>query len=213
MEEAEDDFAGHTIGVGHGKGAEDVVAGVDVRAEVAECEVEIAPQGTVRNHDALRESCSTTRIVDDGKAFGRGFGSVDDVLAVEACRIAFAEELVEVLVDIGEFLAPGVADGEVRQVCNASEVRHLFEIDVFGHAVTDKKKPRFAVVDDIVYLFGLEFALYGYHDASIGKCGEEGYGPVGTVAAADSHLVTRAESCGFHADVELGNAACHVAVA
>ena len=213
MEEAEDDFAGHTIGVGHGKGAEDVVAGVDVRAKATEGEVEVPPQCAVGNHHTLRESRRTARIVDDGKAFGRGFGFVDDILTVEACGIAFAEELVEVLVDIGEFLAPGVADGEVRQVCNASEVRHLFEINVFGHAVTDKKKSRFAVVDDIVYLFGLEFALYGHHDAAVGERGEESHGPVGAVAAADGYLVTRAESCGFHADVELGNASGHVAVA
>ena len=57
------------------------------------------------------------------------------------------------------------------------------------------------MVDDVVYVVGLELMQDGYDDGSVGKGGQEGNSPVRAVASAHGYLVAFLYTARFKDDV------------
>ena len=113
---------------------------------------------------------------------------------------------------VRELLRTGEHERVVGQIDDALKSGHLGRIDLLGHIVANKQEFRLAVIDDVVYLLGLELILYGHCHCTIGEGGKERHCPVGGIAPAESDFVARFHSGMFEEDVELFDFARHVMI-
>ena len=93
----------------------------------------------VGQHDALRETCSATGIVNHAQLFGGILMPVDVFLAISVGETV-SEELVQALAGIGQFLAAREVQGEVGQIEDTLQLGHLVGIDGFHYEVTHKQQ-------------------------------------------------------------------------
>ena len=90
------------------------------------------------------------------------------MLAAEILGELAPVELVEMLAGIGELV--GAREGEriVGDIDYSFERRHLGGVHLSADDVAHEENLRFAVVDDVVYLFGCELMQYGHCHGSVG---------------------------------------------
>ena len=91
--ETEQEFYCHTVHVGHRQDAQHIVAGMHLTTKTAEDELDVAPDGTIGQHDTLREACGSAGIVDERQLLGLVL-MVVDVLPSEGHRVLAAEHKI-----------------------------------------------------------------------------------------------------------------------
>ena len=180
-------------------------------AYCVEAEVEVAPQRSVWQHHPLGESGGAAGVVDQCQFFG-AVVVVIDVFGPEGVGIFLSEQFVKVLAGKRELLGARLHERIVGYVDDAFECRHFLGSDCLGHYVADKHQFRFAVIDYVVYLFGVEFMHDGHGHGAVSQRCEEGDGPVGAVSPADGNLVAAFHPAVFKEDVQLFYLAGHVVV-
>ena len=113
-----------------------------------------------------------------------------------------AGEFVQVLTGVGQFIRTRYHQRVVWVVDDTLQRRHGLWVDNRGHMVSHEEQTGLGVVDDIVYLFGIELMQDGYGDGSIGEGGDEGHGPLGGVTSAEGDLVTLLNPAVLKKDVQ-----------
>ena len=89
--------------MGHGQDVEHGVAGLHYRTQMAQTEGQVAHDGAIGNHHALRESRGTAGIVDQRQFLGRIL-VIAYVLFPECLGILLAKHHVQMLAGIRQFL-------------------------------------------------------------------------------------------------------------
>ena len=84
---------------------------------------------------------------------------VGDIFFAEPFGVFVAEILVEVLPGVDEFGTCAVEYREVVDENDAREMGHFALVDVFIYDIAYKQQFRLGVVDDVVYIVGLELLL------------------------------------------------------
>ena len=91
--EGEQKLDSHAIHVRHGQYAQRLAELRHVDAQVVDAEIHIAPQCTIRQHYALRETCRSRGVVDHRQFLRRVLIPMNIVFA-EGIRIFFAEHFI-----------------------------------------------------------------------------------------------------------------------
>ena len=149
--EGEQELEGQSIHVGHGQDGNHVCARLHNGTQLGECEVEVSPQRTVRQHHTLRESRGAAGVVDERQFLGAVLVVVH-VLLAEVFRILCTEELVQVLAGIGDLLLARYQQREVGQVHDGLQVGHLVGVDGLCHHIAHEEQFGTRVVHDVMHL-------------------------------------------------------------
>ena len=182
--------------MGHRKDADDAVTIFHHLAQHTLGKIVVAPDRTIGNHHTLGEACGAARIVDHRQFVTTLLPIIAHMLRPEILGIFRAEEGVEMLPRVGEFVGTREQQRIVGDMDDSLQIGHLRGIDGGSHHVAHKEQFRLAVVHDVVNLFGQELMQDGNGYSSIGERRQEGHCPMGTVAAAECNLVAT-----FHAAV------------
>ena len=95
-------------------------------------------------------------------------------------------------------------------VDDAFQSRHLLRVDDGGYVVADEEQLRLRVVDDVMYLFGIELMEYGHSYSPVGQRGNKGHGPLAGVASAEGYLVALCHTRVLKQYMQLLNLASYV---
>ena len=212
MNELKEELESHAIHVCHGKHRDDTRAGRCLVSQSFLGKLAVAPQSAERKEHTFGVGSRSAGVVDHGQCFAVGGGAIVNVLGAEKFGIALAIKFVQALAGFGERLFSAHQQHKVGDMNDAFELGHGFCIESGPNHVAGKEKTRVRVVDDIVYLLGFELVEDGYHDGTIGHCGQKGDSPVCTVASADGNLVSRLNPGRFKQNVKLLNFASHILV-
>ena len=101
--EAEQEFHGHAIHVGHGQDVKQRVASLDGLSQTVDDKRYVAPYRAVGQHHALREAGGTAGVVDKCQFLGLVF-VIMDVLLTEGHRVFFAKHHIKMFAGVVEFL-------------------------------------------------------------------------------------------------------------
>ena len=196
--------------MGHGQHRDDAVFLVDGLAQHAAGEVVVRPEGAVGQHHAFREPRGARGVVDECQLVGRLLLIVADVLLAEVFRELLAIEFVQVLAGIGQLVRTAHHQRVVGVVDDTFQSRHLLRVDDGGYVVADEEQLRLRVVDDVMYLFGIELMEYGHSYSPVGQRGYEGHCPLAGVASAEGYLVALCHTRVLKQYMQLLNLASYV---
>ena len=85
-------------------------------------------------------------------------------------------------------------------------------IQVLPYLVTGKEELCLRMVDDMVYVIGLELMQNGNHNGTVRYCCNAGSSPVGAVLAAQSYAVTGFQARFLKQYMQFCDSACYVTV-
>ena len=139
--ELEDKFYQQSIHVCHWQNAQYIASWLNVFADDIHHQVKISPQGTIRKHHSLRETCGSAGIVNHSQLL-RAVYMIFYMLLAEILRVFMTKHLVKVFASIGQSLCARLHDREVGQVNYALYIRHLFRVDACGNNIANKQQLR-----------------------------------------------------------------------
>ena len=212
VQELEDKLKGHAIHVGHGQDGDDIVTCLDGLAQYMFGKVIVRPQGTVGNHDTLREAGCAAGIVNHGHFFAILLMIIVHVLFAEVLREFPSVELVQMFAGISQLIGSAHHERVVAIVDDSFQMRHLQGIDNRSHMVANKEQTGVRVIHNVMNLFGHKLMQDGHGNSTIGQCGQEGCGPLARVAPAEGNLVALLYARVLKQDVQLLNFACNIVI-
>ena len=201
----------HAVHMRHWKHREHVVACLNDVAKFVLCEVAVAPECAVRQHDALRVACRSACVVQHCHLVGAVF-VVAQKLGQEAARELLSEESVQVLASISQLVVAAHEEAIIDKGDDAFEVGHLVGIERGPNLVADKEEFRLRVIDDVVNLVWMELVKHRHSNGAISQYREEGSSPSREIPAAKRNLVARLDAGFFKEDMELLDDTRHILI-
>ena len=174
-------------------------------------EIDVGPEGPVRNHDSFREARSAGGVIDHCE-FVRLVLVIIEVFLFEVVRIFLAETLVKMLPYLLELLGPGVIELEVVDLDDNFQTWHLLDAQVLPDGLVGEKDLRFRMVHEEMDIAWFEFMEKGHRYGSVGQSGQEGHSPVRLVLAADGDFISPLKTTLLESDVKLCDSSCHIPV-
>ena len=142
LTEFEDEFKGHTVHVGHRQHGENLISGMKIIAQCLYGKLAVAPDGAIRNHNALGVGRRAGGVVDHRQLFGLVI-IIMYILGRKAFGEFMTEEFVEMLAGMTQFLAARKQYAEVLQIDHTQECVHLLRIECSVDLLVDEENTRF----------------------------------------------------------------------
>ena len=172
----------------------------------------VARQVVHREHDALRVSRGSRRVIEQDHLIVGNFG-VFDVVYAESARIFRAVILQDVALELGERLAVAFVNGmEVGQRKDGFDLPDLLLFDIVPEVVAQEEHAALRVVDDVDDVGGGEILQDRDDDRSVCDRGYVGDAPAGIVAAYEGDFVALPDAGLFEEEVQLGDLLGHLVI-